>query len=835
MAILAQGLPEVADVLECSVEEIDDLKLGPESLVLVRVPRGAVVPANLDARPVRLGLIQHHDDERWPEVSWDELEVKSAVLAWLRTSMQRPEHPLVGIAVHDLPLDTLAAATSAPIELVELVEASVAFAFRRHTRHEPIDWHECCRWAVGRRLSNRLSAVAPALRAQIYDAIAGSHDGHLRTLVHARESAELARVGLALRDAGDAMLMPLARAAHELQVFDILELEGARGEPVVHHERRRATTPSEAIHALDPRLVIGPHDPWFVDLREHVPEVAEFGRKLRMHLEGRERPARLAIVEQPGAGAPTMLRRMLADLSAFGFATFTAAVPSRASLGFAELLLAIMAGILRGCDADQRFSLPEPLLVDARAFLAEHALEGALRDYVSLGAGILEQVRPPALIELIRRLTNLLASTSAGAEGLRDRLEARSGELIGLIARMVDALQQTTSVRDLRVCVYIEGSEHWSAEQVDALLVSRVEALAELPCRIAFGLSLAAALFPVGRRPSEVFDTLEYLALPEFTTENVLHAVLGHRSDLDAVFANSADGVAWLARNSGGNLRHALVLVRLACERGTEKMVTQDDLERAGNAWVLDRYEGLRVGAPMVMVRMISEQTLIDVPIARELVQRELWMPRWPTAQFSLIPLLAQHSDFKDIMSAVFTLQIVNRIARSQKTVLPETELEICEWAIEDLQRLLDNHPDLWMLQARRAKLLRSLGRVEEADRTREAVIDALTGREVPNFVPADVASELAALLLESGKHEDALSWSARAWAVAHAASSPTDLIAVGTKHIQCLLALGRNEVAEAVRREVEAALALLPPDSPMTAAARERLAQAWAQARDSD
>lgn len=799
LAILAQGLPEVLDILECDIQELPAASLGPSSLVYVRVPRGWADIPNFDERPVRLGLVQYDEDERWPETTWDEIEVKSALVAWLRIALQRPDHPLAPLGVREFPIDTLAASTSEPVEFIELAEGVLEFADRQRIARGQPDWRECVRWAVGRRLANRLRGVAPELRPTVHALIAEYGDGQPRALEHAPALAELSRVGLAIRQGGDAILTTLARAAHELHVFDILEFEGV-GVPSrsVHATRTRATTRAAAVHVLDRRISVEPKDPWFVDLRQIVPAIAEFDQKLRLHLDTRERAARIAIMQQPGTGAATMVRRMLADLAAEGVLTFTAALPGRASLSFGELLLTIAAAIVSGSDA-ARLPLPEALLGEFRAWLAGYTLEGALRDYVSLGVGVLEHVGPRAVLEPMRRSLDLLASTSGAA--LRTSLDSRSSELAEYIRRMVDALQQTTRVRDLRVCVLLDGTETWSPELVDALVVGQIETLERLSCHLVFGVGLVAEHFPVGQRPSEVFDGLEYLALPEEVAEAAIRAVLERRLVLIDVFEQPEEILEWLTKYSAGYLRHAIELARRLCEMAEGGRVHVSSLAAVGRSWVEATSEGLRVDNPGLLITMMRDPRLFlgesDTP---GLLERGLLIARWPDGAFVVHPLLALHTRFEHIIESGALLAGASRLHSSGH--LDDVEI-MYERALESLGRVYVDayHPDIIHTRIRRAEALLELGRYEEARETLRMVAEA----DHPTIERALALASFAAACVAHGEVREAREAFHRSIEILTHIRGPSDPITLVTRvrSVDLDLATGDAPAAAAACRDI--------------------------------
>jgi hypothetical protein len=600
--LLADALPGVEDILECEWSDLDSdldwdlgLNLQTSTLAFIAVPKDierASIEARLSSIPVRVGLYQHRGTGRWPEVAWDEIEVKSVLVATLRKSLRKPNHPLAPLGIAELPVDVLAEATSEPIELLVLAESTIEFAIRQHDEGQAIDWLSCARWSIGRRLANRLASAARELRSAVRDAIAQSRDGTLSTLYHPREVDELVRLGLAHSEEGDALLVPLARLATEQGVVEILDLEGVTTpEPVeLAPTRDRAMSPTEAIVAFDPVLPVMPSDPWFVDLRALVPEIQDFGRRFHQQLARRDRNVQLAILQQPGSGGSTMIHQLLHDLAASGIVSIAVRTPAHAGFGFVDLLLRAMSAILAYCeehwDQHSTLSIPKPVLSELRAWLAEHCLEGELREYVRLGADIMEHARIPSLLMILQRVLDRTGADSPERTRIRLALDARTDEILAFLGRIIDGLRSQLIVRGQQLCLHHETSEHLDPNAVDEVFVAHVEDLRRLDCHMVFSVGLATEYLPLQRPVSAVFTTLSYPALasnPEGLRAAV-RALLAARADLDRVFERPDEMVALLAKRSQGSLRRSLELAKRACEQTVSGLVAVEAIEPADGA-----------------------------------------------------------------------------------------------------------------------------------------------------------------------------------------------------------------------------------------------------------
>ncbi|HGG57426.1 MAG TPA: hypothetical protein ENK31_06485, partial [Nannocystis exedens] len=229
--LITAATPEARSQVEYSWREFEALKTGltASCVVHVSLPREHEKYARGTALPPikpRLGFFSVERPGRWPERAWDELQVKSRLASWLRRSLRSPEHPLAALDIRSLPINRLSAATCEPIELLVLVEMTVAFGSQQFAQNSSIDWNRCAGWSIGRRLANRLAEAAAPLRTNLAALITDAPDGELPPFVDRPQLRELVRLGLAHVSEGDALLVPLARLASDPAVAEILTIEG---------------------------------------------------------------------------------------------------------------------------------------------------------------------------------------------------------------------------------------------------------------------------------------------------------------------------------------------------------------------------------------------------------------------------------------------------------------------------------------------------------------------------------------------------------------------------------------------------------------------------------
>lgn len=567
LELLAGALGGIEDVLECEWLDLDRaLELGPTTLVFVTVPEQverSAVAARFASLPVRFGVYQHVKSGQWPEIAWDEIEVKSALAARLRKWARKPTNPLAPLGMGEFPVDLLVGSTSEPIELLVLAQSTLAYAIRQHEDNQAIDWESCARWAIARRLAGRLFEVEVELRSAVREAIAQSRDGTLAALQHPRELDELVRVGLAHRHEGDAMLVPLARFGADPQIAELLDIEGVTTPetPAVAPAQTRATTPEEAILTFDPLTPVKPGDPWFVDLRAIAPSIRNFGNLFVQQLRRRDRSVRLEILHESGGGATTMMRKLLSELAASGILTIDVPIRPHSEFGFIDLLLHTLSALLVHGEQSE-FDIADDVLARLRVWLAGLGLEGELRDYV---LGTTEHIRIRSILPVLQRLL----ADSPERTGVRLALEARCDDLIDHLAQIVEGLRAQLLVRGQRLCLHYQGTARFDLATSIRTFGEHAEDLARLDCHLVFGTTFATKqeLSDEARQSTE-YHTLTYPRFGEepVTARGVVYAVLEARADLDRIFVRPQETITQIATNARGNLRHCLELAWFHCQ-----------------------------------------------------------------------------------------------------------------------------------------------------------------------------------------------------------------------------------------------------------------------------
>lgn len=559
--LLSRLLPGVEDVVECTWAELDALAPSPSTIAFVRVPT-QLAEKQLRDRFARLtvhhGFFQRDEPGHWPEDTWDEREIKRVLVAALRKAVKRPEHPLAQIGIAKLPVERLAEATSEPIELLILAESTVEWALRQRAEQQAIDWDHCVRWSIGRRLANRLHKAERGRAAALRDVIAKSPGGSVSTVIWDREVDALVRLGLAQREQGDAMLAPLARLANEQGIVGLLEVEGATmpaPEPLV---RERATNRAAAADAFDPRHELFAGDPWLVDPRAFVPALLEFGRHVIQQLGRRDRFVRMAVLQLPGSGGTTLLRRIAADLEVQGVQSIRVRLPSYGRVGVLDLLLRSLGALLQQFETLPRDELPTQTLAELRAWLGEHGLDGELRDYIRLGREIMEEARIASLLAILQRV----ATEGTTQDQIRAGLEARLDDLVGYLRRVLDDLRVALGTRGRSFCLHFEGTERLDATPIADIFLAHAEDLERLACHFVFSIDPMLEHTP-GLAAAYDLVTLPNLAAEPEAFGKVVHAVLDARAALDSVF-EAPEVEATIVAHAHGSLRLGLELARRA-------------------------------------------------------------------------------------------------------------------------------------------------------------------------------------------------------------------------------------------------------------------------------
>lgn len=217
--VLLSGIERVSHALIVEWSELDTVQITATSLVFVQLPAGVTLEhaePRLQGLGARLVLAQQPAVPIWPEVAWDELEVKSALVAWWRKASADPRHPLAPLGLRELPIDALAAATAEPIEFLELVELTL------DARGGGMPWPDCVEESLARRLAWRMRNLPEAARRSLLDA-----SSDVRHLVEGADDA-LIRAGLAMPVGGSLVFSPLVRHGRRGEVRRLVEAAAPR-------------------------------------------------------------------------------------------------------------------------------------------------------------------------------------------------------------------------------------------------------------------------------------------------------------------------------------------------------------------------------------------------------------------------------------------------------------------------------------------------------------------------------------------------------------------------------------------------------------------------------
>lgn len=262
--LLVGGLADIDAVVELGWDDLDhadQLQL-TRSLVVVRVPShiepgdDALRSARAKLGSVRFGLLHYEAAGTWPEVAWQEREVKAPLLLWLKRWLRDEAHPLAKLGIAAAPVDELAKLTPEPAELLGLLDAMVEHRLRyRAQGMSAEDWRRSALQVAADRLAMRLKQVPDEVLAAAFDLARIGGDKPLATETEQREAAvALARVGLAWDSGHDVLIGPLARTAGRAdvirQLFDQLPENAWSG------EGRRALQEAMVIPLSVPRAVL---------------------------------------------------------------------------------------------------------------------------------------------------------------------------------------------------------------------------------------------------------------------------------------------------------------------------------------------------------------------------------------------------------------------------------------------------------------------------------------------------------------------------------------------------------------------------------------------------
>jgi hypothetical protein len=236
ITLLVNGLNDIDAVVELNWDDLkhaDQLQL-MRSLVVVRVPDDiapgdeALRSARAKLGSVRFGLLHYEAAGTWPDVAWQEREVKAPLLSWLKRWLQDKAHPLAKLGIAAAPADELAELTPEPAELLAMLDATIEHRLRYRAQGMAAeDWRRSALHVAAERLAERMKQVPAELLAVAFDLARAGGDAPVALSAEQREAAQaLARWGLAWYGGNDVLVGPLARLAARpemiRQLFDRL-------------------------------------------------------------------------------------------------------------------------------------------------------------------------------------------------------------------------------------------------------------------------------------------------------------------------------------------------------------------------------------------------------------------------------------------------------------------------------------------------------------------------------------------------------------------------------------------------------------------------------------
>jgi tetratricopeptide (TPR) repeat protein len=157
---------------------------------------------------------------------WLERQVKAPLYKAIGAWVKRPGHPLAAFNVQALPVLEAAALTTDPVELVELLERTLA-----HRLHhadvgcEAEDYHRSLLLGAGKRLAERLKRLESTSLAAALELLLGEGKSLEDRDRNRMGMTAIEKVGLGRRSAGELSLGPLARSATSTLALGALESE----------------------------------------------------------------------------------------------------------------------------------------------------------------------------------------------------------------------------------------------------------------------------------------------------------------------------------------------------------------------------------------------------------------------------------------------------------------------------------------------------------------------------------------------------------------------------------------------------------------------------------
>ncbi len=155
---------------------------------------------------------------------WLEQEIKVPLFEAIGRMIAEPDHPLAPFNIRLLPVLEAAALTTDPIELIELLERTIAHRLKyAEIGVEAPDYLRSLLLVAGKRLAERLLRLSGEDRLTALEVVVHQGKGPDDNLRFRAGAAALERVGLARYVSGDLSLGPLARRALEAPILGAFE------------------------------------------------------------------------------------------------------------------------------------------------------------------------------------------------------------------------------------------------------------------------------------------------------------------------------------------------------------------------------------------------------------------------------------------------------------------------------------------------------------------------------------------------------------------------------------------------------------------------------------
>ncbi len=155
---------------------------------------------------------------------WLEQEIKVPLFEAIGRMVAEEDHPLAPFNIHLLPVLEAAALTTDPIELIELLERTIAHRLKyAEIGVAAPDYLRSLLLVAGKRLAERLLRLSGEDIRTALEVVAHQGKGPADNLRFRAGAAALERVGLARYVSGDLSLGPLARRALEAPILGAVE------------------------------------------------------------------------------------------------------------------------------------------------------------------------------------------------------------------------------------------------------------------------------------------------------------------------------------------------------------------------------------------------------------------------------------------------------------------------------------------------------------------------------------------------------------------------------------------------------------------------------------